>query len=113
MSSAINQTHLLKNQYHNASNLNERMALHARFSVNREGWHRWVFDQLDLPPQAHLLELGCGPGTLWAKNQRDSQGWDILLSDFSAGMLDEARQGAIHITKSTGIFLALPKRKQP
>src|SRR5579859_7250150 len=92
MFSAINQTHLLNHQYHDASNLNARMALHARFSVNGYGWHRWVFDQFYLPPQARLLELGCGPGTLWAKNHdRIPKGWNILLSDFSAGMLEEAR----------------------
>ena len=40
-----------------------------------------------------FFELGCGPGTLWAKNQ-DSipESWDIVLSDVSPGMLDAARE---------------------
>jgi ubiquinone/menaquinone biosynthesis C-methylase UbiE len=93
MSSAPDQAHLLANQYQNASHFNARLALHARFSVNRYGWNRWVFDQYELPAQAQVLELGCGPGTLWAKNrERIPAGWNILLSDFSGGMLEDARR---------------------
>ena len=44
--------------------------------------------------------MGCGPGQLWLDNlDRVPQGWGVTLSDFSPGMLDEARrnlQGASH-----------------
>ncbi len=84
---------LLQEQYCNASNLRARMQLHQRFSTNTYGWHRWVFDHLILPSEAHILELGCGPGTLWLENlDRIPDGWKITLSDFSSGMLEEARQ---------------------
>lgn len=89
----IDQDHLRTKQYHNASNLNARAELHRRFSTNPTGWNRWVFDQLDLPANARILELGCGPAWLWAENrERIPAGWRITLSDFSEGMLDEARQ---------------------
>ena len=75
-------------QYRNASNLNARIDLHQRFSTNKYGWQRWIFDQLDLPLQCRILELGCGPGNLWLENlDRIPESWDIVLSDFSAGML--------------------------
>jgi ubiquinone/menaquinone biosynthesis C-methylase UbiE len=87
------QEYLLVDQYQNASNLNARIQLHARFSANRYGWHRWVFDQLDLSPESRVLELGCGPGRLWVENlHRIPEGWDITLSDFSPGMLREAQR---------------------
>ena len=99
MSLATDQTHLLQQQYQNASNLNARIALHVRFGLNPYGWHRWVFDQFALPEQCRVLELGCGSGTLWLKNrERIPAGWDITLSDFSAGMVDEARRTLADIT---------------
>src|SRR5579871_3026230 len=92
MSIATDQN-LLQTQYRNAANLNARINLHARFSTNRDGWHCWVFDQFILVPQCRVLELGCGPGTLWLKNRdRLPAGWDLILSDFSMGMLEDARR---------------------
>lgn len=93
MSKAINQEYLLTDQYRDAGKLNARMALHERFGTSPIQWHRWVFDQFDLPANARILELGCGPGTLWVQNaDRIPSGWDITLSDLSPGMLDQARK---------------------
>src|SRR5262249_53703644 len=50
-------------------------------------------DQFKIAPQSRILELGCGPGPLWLQNiQRIPASWAITLSDFSPGMLDEARR---------------------
>lgn len=99
MSLATDQNHLLQRQYRNGSNLNARMALHAQYSLNTQGWHRWVFDQFDFPQAAQVLELGCGPGTLWFKNQeRIPAGWHITLSDLSPGMVEEARRNLTDCT---------------
>ena len=86
------QEYLRYNQYRNSSNLNARFDLHDRFSINKYGWHRWVFDHFNFPSQSRLLELGCGGAYLWTKNQdRIPKEWDIILSDFSPGMLQDAR----------------------
>lgn len=91
MSELTDQT-WVSEQYKNASNLQARIGLHERFSTNRYDWHRWVFDRLDLPPQSRILELGCGSGLLWSKNQdRIPAGWEITLSDLSPGMLKQAQ----------------------
>lgn len=93
MPQSSEQEYLLRKQYPDASNLNARIDLHERFSVNRLPWHRWVFDRLDLPPEARILELGCGPGRLWVENlDRIPEGWNVTLSDLSEGMLAEAGQ---------------------
>jgi ubiquinone/menaquinone biosynthesis C-methylase UbiE len=84
--------YLRNEQYLNSSNLERRIALHARFSLNPQNWHRWVFDQLDLPPGCRLLELGCGSGALWRENlERLPMTGEIILSDFSDGMVRQAQ----------------------
>jgi SAM-dependent methyltransferase len=88
-----NQAYVLEHQYADASKLGARMALHERFSTNPHKLSAWMFDHLELPPEARVLELGCGPGTLWTQNaHRIPDGWDLTLTDFSAGMLEEARR---------------------
>ncbi len=92
MSSFSDQQYLLHEQYKDASNLNARIQLHARFSTNKYGWHKWLFDQFQIAPGSRVLELGCGPGLLWASNsERIPADWQITLSDFSPGMLQEAQ----------------------
>lgn len=82
----------LREQYKNASNLNDRILLHQRFSTNQYDFQLWVFDQLRLAADSRVLELGCGPGSLWRPNLgRIPAGWQITLTDFSPGMLEEAR----------------------
>jgi SAM-dependent methyltransferase len=83
----------LASQYRDASNLNARIELHLRFSTNSYGLWRWIFDRFDLPPACRILELGCGPGDLWRENAgRIPEGWEIVLSDYSIGMVRRARK---------------------
>jgi ubiquinone/menaquinone biosynthesis C-methylase UbiE len=84
----------LKNvQYRDASNLQARGNLHARFGTNKVGWLTWYFDRLlQLPPDSAILEVGCGPGWIWKENAaRIPPGWRIALTDLSPGMMAEAR----------------------
>lgn len=93
MSKIADQQYLKTEQYKDASNLNARIELHKRFSTNTYGWCPWVFDNYLslLPAQARILELGCGPATIWVDNvSRIPADWHIALSDFSDGMLDTA-----------------------
>ena len=93
MTVRTNQEYLRTEQYKDASNLEARKRLHQRFSTNTYPWHRWVFDHFELPVQARVLELGCGPAWLWVENaDRIPQTWEVTLSDFSEGMLAEAKR---------------------
>jgi ubiquinone/menaquinone biosynthesis C-methylase UbiE len=88
----VDPDYLLTTQYRTSENLAKRLILHQRFSTNTHGWHRWVFEHLTLSDDARILELGCGPGTLWLENRDRIRGdWPVTLSDFSPGMIDEAR----------------------
>ena len=88
----INSDKRLLEQYENASNLRNRINIHEVFSINKYGWMRWYFDELDIPEQCKILELGCGDANLWRKNKdRIPKNLDITLSDFSKGMLNDAK----------------------
>ncbi len=92
MSKFTDQAYLTQNQYKNSINLDARLAIHQRFSVNPYGWFNWVFDHLtDFPANANILELGCGSGELWREcASRIPSGWALTLTDLSDGMLDAA-----------------------
>jgi hypothetical protein len=78
----------LTEQYKTPNNVQVRADLHARFSTNPYGFHRWAFDQYEFPEGARILELGCGLGDLWWENRdRILPDWQAALSDFSMGML--------------------------
>jgi SAM-dependent methyltransferase len=84
----------LKEQYKTPDNFNARVRLHGRFSTNktRGGLFRWEFDQIKIPPDARVLELGSGTALFWRANaDRIPPGWRVTLSDFSAGMLNDVR----------------------
>ena len=84
--------YLLREQYRDASNLNARIALHERFSLNPEPWWAWVWRMTHLPASARILEVGTGPADFWRTNlDRIPDGWRITLSDFSPGMIRQAR----------------------
>ncbi len=91
-SDMFNQQYLLDKQYNTSTNLNARIQLHERFRTNPTDWHRWAFDQIEIEPGSRVLELGTGSGQLWLHNlERIPANCIITLSDFSAGMLQDAR----------------------
>ncbi|GAA0786805.1 MerR family transcriptional regulator [Hathewaya limosa] len=87
-------------QYENATNLRKRISIHDKFSKNKEGWMPWFFNELlnitDSYPkdkEIKILELGCGDGSLWAKNiHLMKNNFNITLTDFSPGMLEDAKK---------------------
>jgi len=84
-------TSLLK-QYSNSSNFMARVELNRRFGTNPYKWTSWLFDHIKFKKNARVLELGCGNGILWKSNlQKIPEDAHILLSDFSEGMLDDAK----------------------
>jgi SAM-dependent methyltransferase len=82
----------LREQYKDGTNLSARARLHGRFSTNRYGIFRWIFDRIMVAPDARILELGSGTALFWTQNaQRIPSRWRVTLSDFSRGMIAEAR----------------------
>jgi ubiquinone/menaquinone biosynthesis C-methylase UbiE len=86
--------YLATRQYRDASNLNARGRLHARYGTNPYPWFRWVFDQMLIvaPDSARVLEVGAGPAGLWRENlDRLPAEWQVTLTDLSVGMVAEQR----------------------
>lgn len=84
---------LKESQYKDSTNLNARILLHKRFSVNPYGWYHWLMDQFDGLEAGLLLELGCGSGALWSQRSGGIfPGCRFILTDFSEGMLKQAKR---------------------
>lgn len=83
----------LKNQYQDASNIASRINLHQLYSQNPQEWFAWIYEQCQIRPQMHILEIGCGDGSFWQMNRsRLPDDIHITLSDISEGMLRDARR---------------------
>ena len=103
----------LKNQYQNATNISSRINLHSLYSQNKQGWFPWIFQQCHIKPRLHILELGCGDGTLWTENlSLIPEDISITLSDISSGMLRDARR-AIGSSDTRFAFRAFDCKKIP
>lgn len=83
----------LKLQYQNATNISARIRLHRDYSLNRQGWFPWIYEQCQIAKGQRILELGCGNGALWTENMAKLPAQvDLVLSDISEGMLRDARR---------------------
>lgn len=86
----------LKTQYQNAGNISARINLHAMYSVNRQGWFKWIYEQGNIASHTEVLELGCGDGRLWVDNIDSVISQNIkphiTVSDISEGMANDARR---------------------
>lgn len=79
-------------QYKSAYNLNIRIDLHNQFSINKQGWFNWLFEQIDFNKVTRLLEVGCGNGKLWENRTINLRNRDIYLSDISQGMIKDIKK---------------------
>ena len=91
MEGISNQDYLRNRQYRNADNLGARMTIHQRFSTNSYGWFRWQFETLGIQAGDRVLDVGCGPASLWV-TQREHlpEGVKVICFDLSQGMADAA-----------------------
>ncbi len=90
--SDIANTEFLKKQYENKDNLGTRISIHDKYSTNKQGFGNWIISNYEIENGATVLELGCGTGSMW-KNHMDliSKCEEIILTDFSKGMLESAK----------------------
>ena len=80
-------------QYKTADYLRTRISVHEKYSVNKQPFGRWIAGHYEIFQGSRILELGCGTGDMW-KDQLELLPEDssLLLTDFSAGMLEKARE---------------------
>lgn len=84
---------VLANQYGTSEKLNTRISIHSKYSTNKQGFGNWIYTHYQFPENASVLELGCGTGDMWkGKGELISRCSRLVLSDFSGGMLDQAKE---------------------
>jgi SAM-dependent methyltransferase len=86
----IDQEYLRESQYKDPTNLNARITLHARYTRAQEPWYPWLVGRIEWPRGAHVLEVGCGTGSLWANVAPLLPDLRLTLTDLSEGMLETA-----------------------
>lgn len=85
------QRYLRTVQYRTPDKLASRANLHAKYGTASIAWHPWLAQQLSWAPDSVVLEVGCGPGWLWAAAAWSvPAGIHLTLSDISPGMVDAA-----------------------
>jgi SAM-dependent methyltransferase len=93
MKNLTERDYLLQRQYGDAANLQARIAVHQAFSTNPQGLPRWFIEQVHIPEHGRILEVGCGPGGFWPEvRELIPRSWHITVSDFSPGMVAQARR---------------------
>jgi SAM-dependent methyltransferase len=83
--------YLREKQYKDPTNLNARISLHARFAKADEPWYPWLAGRVTWPADGDVLEVGCGPGLLWASIAPLLPRLSLTLTDLSEGMIEAAR----------------------
>jgi ubiquinone/menaquinone biosynthesis C-methylase UbiE len=79
----------VKEQYSDDGNLSARISLHAKHSTNKQGLVPWLFEQYYFSQDIRILELGCGNADQWeGRVESLPKGVELILSDFSEGMVD-------------------------
>lgn len=81
----------LVEQYKNATNVDIRIRLHEKYSLNPISWFTWLYNHYQIDDNSVVLEIGCGNGQLWKENSSKIQG-KIYLSDISQGMVEDAKE---------------------
>lgn len=88
-------------QYIKGENLQKRINIHE-YSTSKVDWYHWVFEKLQLKNDMKILEVGCGNACFWTSVCEElPDNLEIILTDNSEGMLNEAREG---IQKYSNIF---------
>ena len=80
--------HHYKQQFLDNSPLDVRIQFHERYNTVKPEWFIWLFDQYQFNDHDCVLEVACGQGTLWRKNQkRIPKDISISLTDLSDKMV--------------------------
>lgn len=98
----ISNSAIVKDQYKSAANLSTRISLHDKYSVNKTGWNNWIASHYKITVNSRILELGCGTGEIWKSTPALlNNASELVLTDFSAGMLEAAKKNIGENSKIT------------
>ena len=101
----VDSKYLLSRQYRDSRKLEARANLHRRYGRGSGGnWFEWIARHADLSAGADVLDIGCGPGWLWAEGRDVFPGaLSLILADFSPGMVADAVKAAEAAGRYAGV----------
>jgi SAM-dependent methyltransferase len=76
-------------QYAAPDNLQARIRLHVKNATSPIKFPEWFFEQIDWSPARDVLDVGCGPGSMWTALPKPYEA-NLTLCDLSAGMITAA-----------------------
>ena len=100
---------VVKNQYATSDRLETRISIHEKYSRNKQPFGDWIVSHYALQPSEHVLELGCGTGSMW-QGVTLPEDCHVTLTDLSPGMLETTRRNTQHLGAEYAICnaMALP-----
>ncbi len=96
---------VVNSQYATAARLSTRISIHEKYSRNQQPFGEWIVSHYGLQPGERVLELGCGTGSMW-QGMTLPEGCHVTLTDFSAGMLETARENTPHLAADYAVVNA-------
>ena len=88
-----NDPKAVKEQYKTSKCLDTRINFHEKYSTNKLGYANWIVSNYSIRKGMHILEVGCGNGSLWTgRDDLLDQIGGLVLTDLSEGMLETAKK---------------------
>lgn len=91
-----NTKNILK-QYKDSKNLSTRISLYSKYSTNKQDYGDWLFLNYKFFKGCKVLEMGSGTGGLWDRIENLPINSQLVISDFSPGMVDELKIKFLHL----------------
>ena len=84
---------VLARQYQDSSKLDIRRNFHKKYGTNSIGYTDWILSKIRFFKGYHVLEVGCGTGSLWENVPELVDTFsELVLTDISRGMIEIVRQ---------------------
>ena len=78
----------IRQQYSTSDNLNTRISIHKKYSVNQQGFGNWIFSNYQIFEGMSVLELGCGSSSSGSSQQSPGGMTPPSSSGFPSGGFD-------------------------
>lgn len=100
----------ISKQYQTSDNLDIRIAIHNRYSTNKQGFNNWIFNQYEFDNGSRILDLGCGTSVMWKDNYHQlPQDYQPTLVDFSEAMIEASQKNLPQLDKLTFLVSDITK----